>query len=364
MTNYCYWPSPHPYKDFAEQQKRNLSMMSLARNKWIQIIAALVVALSGNALCPAEEMNSALSNNPFDTVEIASNSAPASPESAQPNAMMSSAAAAISIQRTEEPAQTPDPCKTGDVAANPTRPTWDYAAVGTQCGILETDTGMQFQSMGAGVNQSFVVSSIRYGFAPRLDLRWAYTGHIDQYGGGTQSLEGIGDQWFSARYRFHDQGRVSPAMAFIYLIKDPTANPAKGFGSGYVDHQFIYIASRDIGKFHVDFNIAGTLVGVPTGHDGAAQYGAVLYHPITKKLTCMIESYGGPQPGTPDRFGAGLFGATYTLRSQLVLDAAYSRTFTAGSPTQYVMFGASYAIRPHWATAPRASAIGRLLGNK
>ena len=256
----------------------------------------------------------------------------------------------------------PDPCLAEDVTANPTRPNWDNSAASTQCGILESDFGFQVQPMGGGIHQSMTVASLRYGLTPKLDLRWGLTNHINQSGGGTPSLEGVGDHWLGARYRFQEQGRFTPAMALVYSIKIPMANPAKGFGSGFVDHQTVFIASRDLGHYHLDFNAVGTVVGEKQGHDGAAQFGLAVTRPVTQKLSGILESYGGPQPGTSSRFGAGFAGATYTLRPQLVLDAAYSKTYTAGSPRQQVLVGMTFARRSGLAPIPRSAALTRLLG--
>ena len=261
-----------------------------------------------------------------------------------------------------EPSASQDPCLAEVVAANATRPNWDTSASSTQCGILESDYGFQAQPMGRGIHQSMLVTSLRYGVTPKLDLRWGLTNRIFQSGSNTPSLQGVGDQWLSARYRFHEQGRVTPAMAFLYAAKIPTANPAKGFGSGFVDHQFVFIASRDLGRYHLDFNTVGTLAGERQGHEGAAQFGLAVTRPLTQKLSCILESYGGPQPGTSDRFGAGFVGATYTLRPQLVIDGAYARTYTAGSPRQQALFGITYARRPGFAPMPRTSALARFLG--
>lgn len=259
------------------------------------------------------------------------------------------------------PIPEPDPCFLPDVTSNPTRPNWDTSAQTTQCGLVEIDTGWMLQPMGGGINQSMWMSSMRYGLTPKLDLRWGVTSHVSQSGGGTPALQGIGDQWLSARYRFLEQGHGLPAVAFIYAAKVPMANPSKGFGSGYADNQFVLIASRDLGKNHFDFNLVGTEVGEAHGHDGAAQFGLALTRPVTRKLSWILESYGGPQPGTSDRFGAGFLGGSYVLRPNLVVDGAYARTYTAGSPRDQVIAGFTYALRPGFAPIPRG-AVARLLG--
>jgi len=270
-----------------------------------------------------------------------------------------------------------DTCAAGEVKANPTRPVWDNGASTTQCGVLESDFGWLWQPMGAGVSQRAFASSSRYGLTSRMDLRWGMVNRVSQSGGGGAALEGIGDQWVSARFRFIEQGRWLPAMAVGYGIKIPTANPHKGFGTGFTDHQFSWLVSRDLPwRNHLDFNVVGTLAGeaLPgavghgltghdvTGHDGAAQFGMVLTRPISGRLNWMLESYGGSQPGVGDRLGVVLTAANYSLRPWLVLDAAYARTFTAGSPRQQVLLGVTYAVRPRFNPPGHSFRSGRRLG--
>jgi hypothetical protein len=232
---------------------------------------------------------------------------------------------------------TPDPCLTSDITANPTRPAWDLGAATTQCGVVESDFGFQWQAVGDGTGIQGLPASIRYGLTPKLDLRWGLTTH--------QWQSGTGDQWVNARFRFHEQGRISPAFAFDYGFKIPTANPAKGFGTGFVDHQFLFLASRDLGHTHLDFNTVGTLAGTEHGHDGAAQFGLALTQTLSKRFAGILESYGGPQPGTSDRYGSVLAGGLFSIRPWLVLDAAYTQAFTAGAPRRQVLFGITYARR-------------------
>lgn len=260
------------------------------------------------------------------------------------------------------PQAPPDPCAQLEVVSSPSRPFWVGGASTTQCGILESDVGWLSQPMGGGVHQSMLVSSLRYGITPRLDIRWGIIDQISQSGGAGPALTGIGDQCIELAFRFHEQGRRMPALAFGYGLEIPTGNPSKGFGSGFVDHEFDFIASRDLGRSHIDFNIIGTLAGDPNGHDGAAQFGLALSRPMTPRLLLTLETLGGPQPGTADRFGAAQLSLSYCLRPWLVLDSAYAKTFTAGSPRQQILFGFTYAMRPAFAAIPRGSRIAHLLG--
>ena len=258
--------------------------------------------------------------------------------------------------------QTPDPCAEGEVVSSPSRPYWDAGAATTQCGIVETDFGWLGQPMGDGIKQWMLVSSVRYGLTPKMDLRWGVIAHISQSGGGGETLHGTGDQCVDVTYRFHEQGRRTPAMAIGYGLKIPVADPDKGFGSGRADDQVAFIASRDLGGVHLDFDIVGTVTDEAEGHDGSAQFGLALTRQMTHKLAWILESYGGPQPGTEDRYGAALTGVSYSLKSWLVLDGAYVKTYPAGSPRQQILFGITHSMRPKFGPLPRGSRFARLLG--
>jgi hypothetical protein len=260
------------------------------------------------------------------------------------------------------PPPAPDPCMASDVAATPTRPNWSTGAQTTQCNVIEFDSGWLRQPMGHGVDQTLFPSSVRYGLTPKLDLRWGMLGPVVQSGGGESAVHGVTDQWFSARYRFLDQSHWTPALALSYGFKDATANPAKGFGSGYADHNLIFIASRDFGRAHFDFNTVGILAGAPHGEEGAAQYGLALSVAVTKKFAWMLESDGGPQPGTSDRYGAALTGGSYTVRPWLVVDGAYTRVYTDCSPHALYSVGFTFARRSPFAPIGAGSRLAHWLG--
>jgi hypothetical protein len=259
-------------------------------------------------------------------------------------------------------ARTAAPVVREETAASPSRPTWTGGASTSDQGELQTDFGLQWQSMGMGVGQMVLPSSVRYGVTSRLELRWGLPAHMTQSGGGTAPLEGVSDQNLSALYRFHEQGSRMPALAFDYGVKIPSANPAKGFGTGYTDHQLVFVASRDLGRAHLDFNLVGTVAGEPYGHDGAAQCGLALSLAVTSRFTWVLDSYGGPQPGTADRYGAALSGGTWALRPWLVVDAAYTRAYTAGAPRQQFTVGITHAMKPGFGSAFKSARVARLLG--
>ena len=259
------------------------------------------------------------------------------------------------------PVKASDGCSATEIEPNSMSPTWDTQAGTTPCGALETDNLLVRQPLGSGVWQETMTTTLKYGLAPRLEVRWVPPGRVSQAGEGTSRLAGTTDQWLGALYRFHDQGRRAPDLAFDYAFKIPTSNPAKGFGSGYADHQLTFIASRDLGPNHLDLNVVGTIAGAAAGSDGAAQFGMAVTRSFSARLMGTIEAFGGPQPGTSDRYGAVLAGGAWGIRPWLALNGGMICAYTAGSPRQQYLIGFIYSMRPGFPTL-KESRLMRVFG--
>jgi hypothetical protein len=259
------------------------------------------------------------------------------------------------------PVKASDGCSATEIEPNSMSPTWDAQAETTPCGALETDNLLVRQPLGAGVWQQTMTTTVKYGLAPRIEVRWVLPGRISQTGEGTPRLGGTTDQWLGALYRFHDQGRWAPDLALDYAFKIPTANPAKGFGSGYADHQLTLIASRDLGPNHIDLNVVGTIAGAVAGSDGAAQFGMAFTRSFSARLLGTIEAFGGPQPGVSGRYGAVLAGGSWGIRPWLAFNGGLIHSYTAGSPRQQYLIGFIYSIRPGFPTL-KESRLTRVFG--
>jgi hypothetical protein len=242
-----------------------------------------------------------------------------------------------------------DACTAVSIQSNAAAPSWDSPAVTTQCRALEMDNLFIAQPLGEGIRQDSMGTTAKFGVTPRLEVRWGLPGHIIQSGGGSARLTGTTDQWIGTCFRFYEQRGRIPDLAIDYAVKIPTANPAKGFGSGYADHVVTLIASADRGDNHVDFNAVGTVAGGRTGREGAAQFGLAITRQIMRKLLGTVEAYGGPQPGTSDRYGAVQAGGAWAVRPWLAVNGAYARAYTAASPRQQFLAGFIYTVRPAFA---------------
>ena len=115
-------------------------------------------------------------------------------------------------------------------------------------------------------------------------------------------------------------------------------------------------------KVVADFNAVGIVAGADDRHDGALQCGLAASFPVARRVTVLVDNFGGTQPGTADRFGAALTGISWSLRPRLVVDASYAQAYTAGVPRRQIAAGFTYSMRPGLGLIPGRSRIGRLLG--
>lgn len=254
-----------------------------------------------------------------------------------------------------------DPCTARAIEPNSMSPTWNLQASTVQCGSLELDNLVSLQPLGGGMSQYAVGTTAKYGLTPRLEVRWVLPGRMSQKGGGVPDITGTTDQLVGLLYHFHEHTTWTPDLSVSYAFKFPTADPSKGFGSGFADHMFTLVASRDVGANHVDFNVASTLAGGGDGADDAGQYGLGFSHSFAHHWMATVEAFGGPQPFCHDRYGAGFVGGSWGIRPWLALNGGYIRSYTAGAPPNQYLMGFIYTTRPRL-TPARTSLVGRVLG--
>jgi hypothetical protein len=107
------------------------------------------------------------------------------------------------------------------------------------------------------------------------------------------------------------------------------------------------LASKDIARFHLDFNATQLLIGRADapGFDQNRQINLAFSHPLRHSFQFTGELDGDTQlnqhnPG----FASSLWALTYGISPRLVLDVGTELGLTAGGPRRKVFAGATYAI--------------------
>ncbi len=255
------------------------------------------------------------------------------------------AALAFSVAGFAQETSGPVSCTSNEITATPKRPTVTNSTATTQCGVVEADYGVTSLLPGDGTHHEVLGGSLRYGITPRVDFRWGVDNMHSYYGGGDHLL-GQGDNWLSGRVRLTSEKQTWASTAFQYTIKLPTASVTDGFGTGFVDHSFTFIASKDIQKWHFDFNAIELLAGRPgSGFDTNMTMALAAAHPIKGKWGAVYEAWGQTELNAANpAFASNLLGLTYNLSQRTVLDGGVDLGLTPVAPRARLLVGATYSL--------------------
>ena len=155
-------------------------------------------------------------------------------------------------------------CYAASIVANPNRPTVANPADITQYGVLELEYGWDQLWPEESIQQTSLGGLLKFGMLCDLELRWNSAAFVSQTDtSGTHRT--FGDNWLGPQLRFYRQTKRVPSLALGYAAKIPSASTDDDLGSGYVDHEFTLLASKDIVQFHLDFNASQFLIGRSQG---------------------------------------------------------------------------------------------------
>ena len=198
--------------------------------------------------------------------------------------------------------------------------------------MLELEYGWDRLWSEKDVQQTSLGGLLKFGLLCDLELRWnsaAFVSESDRNG----THRTFGDNWLGPQFRFYRQTKRVPSLALSYAAKIPSASTDNGLGSGYVDHAFTFLASKDIDDFHFDFNASQFLIGRPqAGFDRNQQFNLAFSHVVHGKLQFTGEFYGDTklnptQPG----FASSLWAMSYTVHPRLVIDGGFEAGLTSAA---------------------------------
>lgn len=237
-------------------------------------------------------------------------------------------------------------CYADSITANPNRPTVTNPADITQYGVLELEYGWDRIWPQAEVHQTTLEGLLKFGLLCDVELRWTTTSFISQTVGGATE-KGFGDNWLGPQIRIYRQTKSVPTLSFSYAVKIPSADANNGLGTGRVDHSLTFLASKDLGHVHFDFNATQFWLGQQnaTGFDRNNQLNLAFSFPIHGPLLFTGELYGDTEVNRESpAYASSLWALTYTVRPRLVIDSGFEAGLTAGGPHRHVFVGVTYSI--------------------
>jgi len=236
-----------------------------------------------------------------------------------------------------------------DLTAVPNRPTVSTTAQPVQPGVLETEWGVDAANSHQDIN-----ALLKLGVSSNFELRFANNPLTADSG-----EHGLGDTSLGFKYRFSQDEGMVPSLAFIYMSKAPTA--ADHLGSGEIDHSFAVLASKDLGKHHLDFNCIANLLGKSSGGFIHNYLNAFAWsHPVRGKWSATAELSGTTSldratPGSAQFIAS----AIYAMRPRLVFDCGMMGRITGDIPHAMFIVGVTYSIVKFYHRNPQPAAASR-----
>ncbi len=221
-----------------------------------------------------------------------------------------------------------------ELTAVPNRPTVSTPAQPVQPGVLETEWGVD----AAASHQDFN-GLLKFGVSQNFELRFTNNPITADSG-----AHGVGDTAAGFKYRFTRYAARRPSVAFMYMIKAPTAGDV--LGSGMIDHAFTLLVSKDLGKHHFDFNTVVNVLGRPQGGFDHSVLNALAWsHPLSGKWGTTAEFSGTTSPNVDTPASAQfLAAATYAVQPRLILDFGMAAKITGDIPDATFVAGFTYSI--------------------
>jgi Putative MetA-pathway of phenol degradation len=243
--------------------------------------------------------------------------------------------------------QTSDFPDAGSVAAAPSRPVESSAPDPILTGITETEAGFTHSWVATDTSQVAFSNLVKLGVWCNVEIRWNANSFLKNTVGPT-SASGFGDNYLGGIYRFHRESKRIPSMAVGYTVKFDSANPIELMGSGYVDHQFLLMFGKTVGKTSVVANLNYFVIGTGHSHfNEKTEWTLMASRPIYRKLGVIGEIYYDSHLNQSNlAFGNSTWALTYSANSRLVIDGGAYVGFSSGPgvPGTSAFVGVSYAV--------------------
>ena len=133
------------------------------------------------------------------------------------------------------------------------------------------------------------LSEINYGAAPNLQLHVMFSEDFTT-GSSHASAIGFGDIELGAKYRFIQQTRFLPDVAFYPQVEFPTASRSRGLGGGYTQGFLPLWTEKDFGKWTTNIG-AGYDINPGTDNRNWWLVGVMLQRRITDHFAVGAEVF-------------------------------------------------------------------------
>jgi hypothetical protein len=224
---------------------------------------------------------------------------------------------------------------TGDIEAVPNRPTFSNTGETVQNGVFEVEYGLELADGHQNIN-----GLLKFGLLKNLEVRFANIPITRD-----DQVASFGDSAAGFKFKFVEEKRKLPTLAFLYALIIPTATGDSGIhGAG---HSAGLLVSKDFGGNHLDFNESIQWLPRPA-EDGFDHnyFTAIAYSRVLKgKLGFDEEVAGFSRTNvTTGAILTILQSLTYSVSPRFVFDAGFYIAAMGDLPRATFFAGITYSV--------------------
>ena len=173
---------------------------------------------------------------------------------------------------------------------------------------------------------------INYGFRRNVQLKVEFALlNVRLHGATTE--RGLSDTGVGVKWRFLEEGRVSPQMALYPQVMLPTGDSERGLGEGEPSYVLPLIAQKSWGAWTVFGNVGALLQGTPDSRDFWFQ-GLVLVREVSPSLELGLEEYGNSPTDLDEPSSLGFnVGGTWMATDTVAVLFSAGHTFRGEAAT-------------------------------
>lgn len=184
------------------------------------------------------------------------------------------------------------------------------------------------------------------GFGGQFEKRAEMLGGVR---GPHKHESGVSDLNLGAKWRFLDESAWCPRQALAPAVKFPTADENDGLGSGKIDYDLTWIASKALtDRMGMHVNVGYSWISSPKGEDvgDVVHYGVALDYQLTDTLQGVGEVFAENEIGNGGETAVlHNLGLRWNLSDAVILDlAAGSRICGDGTPDFTATAGVTWAF--------------------
>ncbi len=208
---------------------------------------------------------------------------------------------------------------------------------------FKLEGGAYYEKDGGGKHWDFPFAA-GAGVLPSLEIGLGFGGQFEELteiaeDSGRECItteNGVGDLMLAAKWQFLKETTWIPRQAIVPAVKFPTASKDKGLGSGEVDYDLTWIASKSItGEMGAHLNLGYAFIGRPADEDvgDIIHYGLALDYKIIEPLQWVGEVFAENETrGDAATVVMGHTGLRWNPVDTLVVDAAAGTRLAGDAP--------------------------------